>query len=361
MAVRTKRKAHEVDKELSEILKARRVRIKVVGVGGAGNNTITRLMQVGIVGAEAIAVNTDAQDLLFSDADYKLLIGRQLTKGFGAGGDPKIGEEAAKESKEDIKKALEGADMVFVTCGLGGGTGTGASPIIAEIARKLGALTIGVVTLPFSMEGKVRMNNAKLGFEKLKQHVDTLIVIPNDRLLEVVPDVSIATAFKVCDEILVNAVKGITELITKPGLVNLDFADVRAVMSNGGMALIGLGESDTENRAIEAVEKALSNPLLAVDIEGARGALINVFGGPGVTIKESHQIVETVASRLDPNAKIIWGTQIDKNLENVLRVLLIITGVAFPDVEELMAPTVEAPKPREKKEIEELLGIEFLE
>ena len=361
MAVRTQKKQKEVDKELSQILKARRVKIKVVGVGGAGNNTITRLMQVGIVGAETIAVNTDAQDLLFSDANYKLLIGKELTKGFGAGGDPKVGEEAAKESKEDVKKALEGSDMVFVTCGLGGGTGTGASPIIAEIARKLGALTIGVVTLPFSMEGKVRMNNAKQGFEKLKQNVDTLIVIPNDRLLEVVPDVSIATAFKVCDEILVNAVKGITELITKPGLVNLDFADVRAVMQNGGMALIGLGESDTENRAIEAVEKALSNPLMAVDIEGAKGALINVVGGPGVTIKESHEIVETVASRLDPDAKIIWGTQIDQSLENALRVLLIITGVAFPDVEELMVPSYETPKPKEKKEIEELLGIEFLE
>ncbi len=362
MAVRTDKKKSEIDKELEKLIKARQPRIKVVGTGGAGNNTITRLMQVGIVGAETIAMNTDAQDLLFSDADVKVLLGRELTKGFGAGGDPKIGEEAAKESKDEIKRVLEGSDMVFVTCGLGGGTGTGSAPVIANIARKLGALTIGVVTLPFSMEGKQRMENARVGLEKLSKEVDTLIVIPNDRLLEIVPDVSLAAAFKVCDEILVNAVKGITELITKPGLVNLDFADVRAVMSNGGMALIGLGESDTENRAIEAVEKALSNPLVVADIEDAKGALINVVGGPDITIRESQEIVESVASRLSEDAKIIWGTQIDKNLEKTIRVLTVITGVSFPDVDELFQQQPSRKlKKKEPSELERELGIEFLE
>ena len=357
MAIKTDRKKSEVDKELEQILKARAPRIKVVGVGGAGNNTITRLMEVGIVGAETVAVNTDAQDLLFSDANYKLLIGKEVTKGFGAGGDPKVGEEAAKESKDDIKKALEGADMVFVTCGLGGGTGTGASPIVAEVAKKLGALVIGIVTLPFSMEGRVRMRNAKLGFENLRRNVDTLIVIPNDRLLEVVPDVSIAAAFKVCDEILVNAVKGITELITKPGLVNLDFADVRAVMQKGGMAVIGVGESSSKNRAIEAVDKALHHPLLVVDIEGAKGALINVVGGPDITIKEANQVVEQVANYLDTEAKIIWGAQIDKNVKEKMRVFVVITGVSFEFEEGFTG----AEETGTITKIDEDLGIEFIE
>jgi len=357
MALQTKKKKSEIDKELEQILKARAPRIKVVGVGGAGNNTITRLTQVGIVGAETIAVNTDAQDLLFSEADYKLLIGRELTKGFGAGGDPRIGEEAAKESKEDVKKALEGADMVFITCGLGGGTGTGASPIIAEVARKLGALTIGVVTLPFSMEGRVRMRNAKLGFENLRKHVDTLIVIPNDKLLEVVPDVSLITGFKICDEILVNTVKGTVELITKPGLVNLDFADIRAVMQNSGMALIGLGESSSKNRAIESVEKALNHPLMVVNVDGAKGALINVMGGQDITIKEANQVVELIANRIDPEAKIIWGAQIDPAMKEKLRVFLIVTGVSFEFEEGFISETAKVLPTKIDKE----LGIEVIE
>ena len=361
MAIRVeKTKLKPIDKELQEILEARKTRIKVVGTGGAGNNTITRLMEVGIVGAETIAVNTDAQDLLYSNADYKVLIGKKLTRGLGAGGDPKIGEEAAKESKEDLEKALRGSDLVFITCGLGGGTGTGSSPIIAEIAKRMGALTVGVVTLPFSMEGKIRMENAKIGFEKLRKVVDTLIVIPNDKLLEIVPDVSLSTAFKICDEILVNAVKGITEVITKPGLVNRDFADVKAVMEKGGMAMIGMGESDTENRAMEAIEKAINNPLLIADMDGATGALINVVGGPSVTIRESNEIVEYIASRLSQDAKIIWGMQVEKELGETLRVLLIVTGVAFPEIEELLAPPL-IPKKKEKKEIEKILGIEFIE
>jgi cell division protein FtsZ len=349
-------KVSQYDEEIREILEKRKTRIKVVGAGGAGNNTITRLMQVGIVGAETIAVNTDAQDLLYTDADVKVLIGKELTAGLGAGADPKVGMEAAKESKEDIKKALRGADMVFLTCGLGGGTGTGSLPVIADTAKKMGALTVAVVTLPFSMEGKVRMANAREGLKNLEGVVDTLIIIPNDKLLEIVPDVSIATAFKVADEILVNAVKGITELVTKPGLVNLDFADVRAVMSQGGLAMIGMGESDTENRALEAVEKALNNPLITVDINGAKGALINVMGGPDITIKEAQQVCEAVSTRLSPDAKIIWGAQIAKELGDTVRALLIITGVKSPQIFGPEKPWSE----EERKDIEKILGVEFL-
>jgi cell division protein FtsZ len=348
-------KISEIDEELRKILEGRTARIKVVGAGGAGNNTITRMMEIGIVGAETIAVNTDAQDLLYSDADTKVLIGKEITGGLGAGGDPKVGMESAKESKDDIQKVLEGSDLVFITCGLGGGTGTGSSPVIAEVAKKLGALTIGVCTLPFAMEGQQRMTNAHQGLENLRKVVDTIITIPNDRLLDIVPDVSLATAFKVADEILVNAVKGITELITKPGLINLDLADVRTVMSGGGIAMIGMGESDTENRAMEAVEKALTNPLLSLEIDGATGALINVTGGPDITIKEAQEIVESVSSRLSPDAKIIWGAQVNKELHDTIKTLVIVTGVK--EIETEMPQKLFKPK---KKVIENELGIEFV-
>ncbi len=350
------KKISDTDEDLRKLLEARKAEIKVIGVGGAGNNTVSRMMQVGIVGAEVVAANTDAQDLLYTDADRKVLLGRELTKGLGAGGDPKIGMEAARESREEIKEVLDGADMVFITCGLGGGTGTGGAPVIAEIAKKLGLLTVGVVTLPFTMEGKHRLENAKYGLDELQKNVDTLIVIPNDKLLEIVPDVSIVTAFKICDEILVNAVKGITELVTKPGLVNLDFADVRAVMQDGGLAMIGLGESDTENRALEAVEKALSNPLLDVEIDGANGALVNVSGGSDITIRECEEIVEAVSTKLSPDAKVIWGAQIMKELGNVIRALLIVTGVKSS---KLYMPEVFFPEEK-RKEIEKILGIEFV-
>ncbi len=350
-----RRRVHEIDEELEKILASKRANIKVIGSGGAGNNTITRMMEVGIVGAETVALNTDAQDLLYSDADVKVLIGKEITGGLGAGGEPKVGEESAKESKDDIKRVLEGSDLVFITCGLGGGTGTGSCPVIAETAKKLGSLAIAVVTLPFSMEGTQRMSNAKDGLEKLRKTVDTIITVPNDKLLEIVPDVSLATAFKVADEILVNSVKGVTELITKPGLINLDLADVRTVMSNGGLAMIGMGESDTENRAIEAVEKALTNPLLSLEIDGATGALINVTGGPDITIKEAQEIVESVSSRLAPDAKIIWGAQMAQELHDTVRTLVIVTGVK--EVEELVTERLFKPR---KKEIEQELGIEFV-
>ncbi len=344
------------DEELKKLLESRKAVIKVVGIGGAGNNTISRMMQVGIVGAETIAMNTDAQDLLYTDADYKVLLGKESTRGLGAGADPHLGMEAAKENKDEIKKYLKGADMVFITCGLGGGTGTGGAPVVADVAKKIGALTVGVVTLPFTMEGKQRMDNAKWGLEQLEGIVDTLIVIPNDKLLEIVPDVSITTAFRIADEILVNAVKGVTELITKPGLVNLDFADIRAVMSSGGLAMIGVGESDRENRAIEAVEKALNNPLLDVEIDGARGALINVVGGADITIRECQEIVEAVTSKLSPEAKVIWGAQVEKELGDTVRTLLIITGVKNSILSE-PEKTFSAEK---KKEIERILGIDFI-
>ncbi len=350
-------KIAEADSELKKILESRRAEIKVVGCGGAGGNTISRLMQVGIVGAETIAINTDAQDLLYTDSDRKVLIGRELTGGLGAGADPHVGMEAAKESKDDVKKALEGADMVFIDCGLGGGTGTGSAPIVADVAKKLGALTVGIVTLPFSMEGRARMKNAQEGLENLESVVDTLIVIPNDKLLEIVPDVSITTAFKVADEILVNAVKGIAELITKPGLVNLDFADIRAVMGSGGLAMIGMGESDTENRAVESVEKALNNPLLDVDVDGAIGALVNVTGGPDITIKECQDIVEGVTTKISAEAKVIWGAQLVKELGDTIRALLIVTGVKSSQI---YGPekTITGEKQRE---IERVLGVDFLE
>src|SRR3989344_316494 len=347
---------NDIDRELEQLLSKQTAKIKVVGAGGAGNNTIDRVKEVGITGAETIAINTDAQDLLYTKADQKILIGREVTGGLGAGSIPKIGEEAAHESEHDIKKKLQGADMVFVTCGLGGGTGTGSAPVIAEIAKKMGCLTVGIVTLPFIMEGQRRYENAVIGLEKLERIVDTLIVIPNDKLLELAPDLPLQTAFKVADEILTNSVKGIAELVTKAGLVNLDFADIKAVMGDGGVALIGVGESDTENRATEAVEKAISNPLLDVDVTGATGALINVSGGSDMTLSEARRVVEAVSERLDEDARIIWGAQISNDLENTLRVMLIVTGVTSPQI----LGKRNAPE-KKRKEIEEELGIEFVD
>ncbi len=315
------------DQELESLLGKVRTVIRVVGTGGAGNNTLTRLNEVGVRGVESVAVNTDAQDLLATTASQKILIGREITGGLGAGSDPRIGEEAARENQEAIRAALEGSDMVFVTCGLGGGTGTGSAPVIAEIARSCQALTIAVVTLPFTEEGVVRWENARRGLERLKKNADTVIVIQNDRLLDIVPDLPLNAAFKVADEILVNAVRGITELVTEKGLVNLDFADVRTVMRRGGTAMIGLGESSGEDRAKEAVEKALRNPLLDVDITGAQSALVNVTGGSDLTLKEARQVMHAVAERLDPNAHIIWGARIDESLGKAIRVMVIATGL----------------------------------
>ena len=352
----TERSKIPIDEELEQYLSKQKAKIKVIGTGGAGNNTINRMTEVGIIGAELIAINTDAQDLLYTNAHNKILIGREITQGLGAGSIPQIGEEAARESEHEIKAAIQGADMVFITCGLGGGTGTGSAPVIAEIAKKVNCLTVAIVTIPFEMEGQRRYENAISGLEKLENIVDTLIVIPNDKLLQLAPDLPLHTAFKVADEILTNSVKGISELVTKAGLINLDFADIRTVMGKGGVSMIGVGESDTENRAVEAVEKAINNPLLDVDIRGANGALINVSGGNDMTLEEAKKVVETVSEKLDEDARIIWGAQISEDLGRTIRTMLIVTGVSSPQI---FGPKRKISQ-KAQQEIESELGIEFI-
>lgn len=346
----------EIDQELAELVKKQAAKIKVVGIGGGGNNSLNRMGEVGIKGGELIAINTDAQDLLYTNSSHKILIGKESTQGLGAGSNPKVGEEAAKESESEIKKKLGNSDMVFITCGMGGGTGTGAAPVVANIAKKQGALTIGVVTMPFTIEGQKRIENAVMGLEKMEAITDTLIVIPNDKLLELAPELPLHTAFKISDEILTNAVKGITELVTTTGLVNLDFADIRAVMVEGGVSLIGMGESDTENRAKDAIEKAITNPLLDVDIAGARGALVNIIGGPDMSLDECKEIIETVGDRLSPKAKMIWGSKISPDMDKSIRVLLIVTGVKSSQV----LGDGESMEDVKKRELEDEFDIEFI-
>jgi len=328
------------DEELEETLQHAMARIRVIGAGGSGNNTVRRMSEVGILGAELIALNTDAQHLLITPVEKKILIGKELTKGLGAGAVPQVGESAAKESTEDISMVLQDSNLVFITCGLGGGTGTGASPVIAQIAKELGALTVGVVTLPFSVEGRKRMENALDGLKKLRAEADTVIVIPNDKLLEIVPELPLNAAFRVADEVLTNAVKGITEMITKPGLVNLDFADVRTVLSKGGAAMIGLGEStsnsNSETRALEAVEEALNSPLLDIDVSESNKALVNVIGGPDMTLREAELICEAVASKIHQNSHIIWGAMIKDDMpKNSIQAMVLISGgkMGYLDIE----------------------------
>ena len=346
-----------IDRELEELIKKQTAKIKVIGVGGGGNNSLNRMREIGIRGGELIAVNTDAQDLLYTNADHKILIGRELTRGLGAGSNPKIGEESAKESESEIKKKISGCDMIFITCGLGGGTGTGAAPVIAGIAKRQGILTIGIVTLPFTVEGRKRIENAMEGLDKLEGVVDTLIVIPNDKILELAPNLPLPTAFKIADEILTNAVKGTTELVTTSGLVNLDLADIKTVMTDGGVSLIGMGESDSGQRAIEAVQKAIENPLLDVDVSDATGALINIVGGEDMTLDECKLIVESVGDRLNPDARIIWGAQISPDMEKSIRVLLIVTGVKSSQI----LGHGEKIGDKKHREIEEELGIDFFD
>jgi cell division protein FtsZ len=348
---------HDIDRELEELLKKQSAKIKVIGIGGGGNNSLSRMREIGIKGGELIAINTDAQDLLYANADQKILIGKELTQGLGAGSNPRVGEESAKESESEIKKKISGSDLIFITCGLGGGTGTGAAPVVASLAKKQGALTIGIVTMPFTIEGQKRIENAMNGLEKMESIVDTLIVIPNDKLLELAPDLPLQTAFKIADEILTNAVKGVTELVTTSGLVNLDFADIRAVMSNGGVSLIGMGESDTEGRAKDAIEKAIHNPLLDVDISNATGALVNVVGGANMSLDEYKTIIGTVGEKLSPDAKLIGGAQISEDMGKAIRVLLIVTGVKSNQI----VGGGETMTSLKHKEIEEELGIEFYE
>ena len=318
-----------VDEELAKYIELAKAKITVVGVGGAGCNTINRMAEVGIEGATLVGVNTDAHHLAKIKAHKKVLIGKKSLRGLGAGSNPDVGEDAAREDIDDLSAAVADSDMVFITGGLGGGTGTGAAPVIAEIAKEMGALTVGVVTLPFSVEGATRMENALKGFEKLRKNADTIIIIPNDRLLDLSPDIPLNAAFKVCDEVLTNAVKGITEIINKPGLVNVDFADVKTIMTRGGTAMIGLGSSRGESgdRAFEAVEQALASPLLDIDVSGANRALINVTGGPDMSLSEVDKVIETVASKISKSAHIISGAVIDDQMQGKeLRVLVVITG-----------------------------------
>lgn len=320
----------DTNTKLIDLINKSRTKIFVIGAGGAGNNTISRLGEIGIEGAETISINTDAQDLFFCKSNDKILIGEETCRGLGAGGIPDVGEASAEESEEIIKRKIDGADMVFVTCGLGGGTGTGSAPVVSKIAQKVGALTIAVVTLPFSAEGIKRRENAEKGLEKLQEAADTVLVIPNDKLLEVAPSLPINKAFMVSDELLGRAVKGITELITKPGLISLDFADIKSVMENSGMAMIGMGESDTGDRAIESVNEALNSPLLDLDISTAKSALVNISGSSDLTLNEAEKIVQIVADELDPEANIIWGTQIQDDLASTVRTTIVVAGVTAP-------------------------------
>ncbi len=326
------RSAQMTDEELEEVLAELETNITVVGCGGAGGNTVNRMHEEGIHGAKLVAANTDAQHLIDVHADEKILIGEQRTGGRGAGSVPQVGEEAALESQDEIADSIDGSDMVFVTAGLGGGTGTGSAPVVAKASRDAGALTIAIVTTPFTAEGEVRRTNAEAGLERLRDVADTVIVVPNDRLLDSVGKLPITQAFKVADEVLMRSVKGITELITKPGLVNLDFADVRTVMERGGVAMIGLGESDSESKAQDSVKSALRSPLLDVDISGANSALVNVTGGSDMSIEEAEGVVEEIYDRIDPEARIIWGTSIDESLEGAMRTMIVVTGVESPQI-----------------------------
>lgn len=301
--------------------------IKVIGVGGGGNNAVNRMISAGLKGVEFIVVNTDAQALYLSQSNQKIQIGAKLTKGLGAGANPEIGQKAAEESREEIMQALKGADMVFVTAGMGGGTGTGAAPVVAEIAKEMGALTVGVVTKPFTFEGRKRMNQAESGTQNLKDKVDTLITIPNDRLLQVIDKhTSIVEAFRIADDVLRQGVQGISDLIAVPGLINLDFADVKTIMKDTGSALMGIGSANGENRATEAARGAISSPLLETSIEGARGVLLNITGGSSLGLFEVNEAAEIIAQAADPEANIIFGAVIDERMNEDVRVTVIATG-----------------------------------
>ncbi len=301
--------------------------IKVVGVGGGGGNAVNRMIDAGLKGVEFIAVNTDAQALLMSDADVKLDLGRELTRGLGAGSDPDVGRQAAEDHRTEIEEVLRGADMVFITAGKGGGTGTGGAPIIAEVAKSIGALTIGVVTRPFSFEGRRRSVQAEQGIQTLKEKVDTLIIIPNDRLLQVSDDkTSMLNAFKMADEVLLQGVQGITDLITTPGLINTDFADVKMIMTNAGSALMGIGYSSGDGRAVAAARSAISSPLLEASIEGARGILLNISGPSDLGLFEVNEAAEIISEAAHPDANIIFGAVIDDALGDEVRITVIAAG-----------------------------------
>ena len=322
------------DADLLEILQKLKTNVKIIGCGGGGCNTVDRMIQEGIAGADLYAANTDAQHLLAIRVPHKILLGRRSTRGLGAGALPQVGEDAAKEVESELRNSLADAHMVFVTAGMGGGTGTGSAPFVAKLAKDMGALTVAVTTLPFRGEGNLRRQNAERGLERLRNAADTVIVIPNDKLLEICPRLALNAAFKVADEVLVRSIKGITELITKPGLVNLDFNDLKTIMKGAGVAMIGLGESskDTDDRATDAINDALNSPLLDVDISGATGVLVNVVGGSDMTISEAERVADIIRSKVSPDARIIWGAAVDPALENRIRVMVVVTGVSSKQI-----------------------------
>src|SRR5437764_8685315 len=301
--------------------------IRVIGVGGGGSNAVNRMIQANMMGIEFIAINTDAQALLLTEAPHCIRIGVKLTRGLGAGGNPGVGAKAAEENAEDIYEALKGSDMVFITAGMGGGTGTGASPVVAQIAREVGALTVGVVTKPFSFEGKKRMLSAEEGIANLKQHVDTLITVPNDRLLQVADKrMPLAEAFRLADDVLRQGIQGISDLITVPGLINLDFADVKTIMSAAGSALMAIGEASGDNRAVDAAQIAIASPLLDIDISGARGVLFNITGGTDLTLFEVNEAAAIISQAAHPEANIIFGAVQDPHFDGKVKITVIATG-----------------------------------
>jgi len=324
--------------------------IKVVGIGGGGSNAVTRMVESGMSGVEFVGVNTDAQALLMTEADVKIHIGSQATRGLGAGADPRVGAAAAQESRDELKEALKGADMIFVTAGEGGGTGTGGAPVVAEIGRELGALTVGVVTRPFAFEGRMRAGQAEEGVQNLRENVDTLIVIENDRLLQVVePTTPVTEAFRMVDDILRQGVQGITDLITVPGLINLDFADVRTIMRDAGSALMGIGVAQGENRAVEAARAAISSPLLETSLDGATGILLNITGGKELGLAEVDEAAQVVTAAADANANVIFGAVIDDSMGEHVRVTAIATGFGGrPRRRRVEAPREEPDRDRER-------------
>jgi cell division protein FtsZ len=347
------------DEELLRFIENAKPKIYVVGAGGSGSNTITRLTNIGVHGATLIAMNTDAAHLVKTRAERKLLIGKKIARGLGAGSDIRLGEEAAQESKEEIKRLISDASLTFITCGLGGGTGTGSVSVIAHQAKEIGSLTVAIATLPFSSEGRSRMKNALNGLSKLKKETDTTIIIPNDKLLSIASDLPLNMAFRVSDEVLASAAKGIVEMVTKPGMVNIDFADLRSVLKDSGYAVIGSGECSTINsstsRGLIALENAIKSPMVDANLSTAKKALVNIVGGENLTLKEAETVFQEVSSRINADAMLKWGARIEPDMQkDSLKVMLVISGVEFPEyTEEGISRRVE--------EISSGLGLDHLE
>jgi len=342
------------ESELEALVSKLKTNILIIGSGGAGNNTLTRLYKEGMNSIELLALNTDAQHLLNTPIPHRMLIGKKLTKGLGAGSEPGTGEGAAEEARTELLEACQDADIIFLTGGLGGGTGTGSLPVIARLAKEKGALTIAIVTLPFSNEGARRTRNARLGLDKLRKSADTVIVIPNDKLLQDdIMNLPLNLAFRHADEILGNAIKCMTEITSHGGLVNIDFADMRSIMDGGGVAMIGMGEGQGANRASDAVMAALTSPLLELDIAESKGALVNVTGGDDMTLQEAHEVVKEVHSKINKDARIIWGASVDSTLEHQIRVMLVVTGVK--------SSQILGPPSGVDNEMQNRYGIEFVQ